>query len=263
MKQLLSLFNLRSIEASLYETLFYHGMMGASALAKKANISRTSVYDLLERLIELGLVIETTKAGIKMFTVQPPKKLKLLLQEKQRAIENANVTLDHFQQLYTTQQQSTRPQLEIYEGRQALQQMMKDMLLYRDMTVHAFWPIVHIMKLLSPQFIKRFHQERTSRNVQLKVIWPQSQLSIVKQNAFLKPNREEMREARIAPATIDCSLGYSIYGNTVRYLSSSKENFGFLVQSQELAEMMTSQFNAIWLISKPYPPSPRTGLAKK
>ncbi|XOU94440.1 MAG: TrmB family transcriptional regulator [Candidatus Kerfeldbacteria bacterium] len=263
MKQLLSLFNLRSVEASLYETLFYHGMMSASKLAKKVSVSRTSVYDLLERLVELGLVIETAKAGIKMFTVQPPKKLKLLLKEKQSAIENANTTLDHFQKLYTSQQQSIRPQLEIYEGKQALQQMMKDMLLYRDMTVYAFWPIAHIMKLLSPQFIKQFHQERINRNVQLKVIWPKSQMNIVKQNSFLTPNQTEKREARIAPETMDCSLGYSIYGNTVRYLSSSKENFGFLVQSQELVTMMKSQFNAIWSISKPYKPLRHTRHVKK
>lgn len=237
--------------------------MSASKLAKKVNISRTSVYDLLERLIEIGLVIESTKAGIKMFTTQPPKKLKLLLQEKQQAIENANLTLDHLQQLYITKQQSGRPQLEIYEGRQALQQMMKDMLLYRDMTVYAFWPIAHIMKLLSPQFIKKFHEERVKRNVQLKVIWPISQLNIVKQNKFLKPNQAEKREARIAPANIDFSLGYTIYGNTVRFLSSAKENFGFLVQSRELATMMTNQFEVIWNTSKPYPPSKRTRLAKK
>jgi len=68
----------------------------------------------------------------------------------------------------------------------------------------------------------------------------------------LKNTTNFKRQARIAPAQIGFSLGYTIYGNTVRFLSSSKENFGFLVESNELAEMMKNQFEVMWGISKKF-----------
>jgi len=62
--------------------------------------------------------------------------------------------------------------------------------------------------------------------------------------------KELKRDVRIAPPNLDFSMGYAIYGNTVRFISNQK-NFGFLVESQELADMMRNQFKIIWDISKP------------
>ena len=73
-KKILSLFGLREIEIDLYEKLFYGGQMSASILAKQVGISRTSVYDLLKRLIDIGLIVETTANNAKSFVVQPPEK---------------------------------------------------------------------------------------------------------------------------------------------------------------------------------------------
>jgi hypothetical protein len=85
----------------------------------------------------------------------------------------------------------------------------------------------------------------------MMVIWPKNQIPSSKQFPFLKTTPEWQREVRVAPDNIDFSLGYTIYGNTVRFISSSQENFGFLVESQELAEMMKRQFEVIWKMAKP------------
>ena len=90
--QLLSLFGLREIEIKLYEALFCGKEMGASELAKQAGISRTSVYDLITRLKDEGLIIESQRGGIAVFSVQPSEKLQLLLAEKEREIVLAKST---------------------------------------------------------------------------------------------------------------------------------------------------------------------------
>jgi len=248
--QLLSLFGLREIEMKLYESLFFGKEMGASELAKQAGVSRTSVYDLIKRLKDEGLVIEGQKNGTAMFSVQPPEKLQLLLAEKEKELVLAKSGLAMLQTDYLKQNKTAKPKLQLFEGRQELQQMMKDLLLYRDITVHALWPIETITKLLTAEFMAEFHKKRAERNITLKVIWPAGQLSEVKKHSFLK-DATQKRQAKIAPAHIDFSLGYTIYNNTVRFISSSKENFGFLVESAELAAMMKSQWEIIWNLSRP------------
>lgn len=250
-QKLLRLFNLRDIETKLYEELFWGGMLSASEIAKRVGISRTSVYDLLERLIEVGLITEALQGGTKKFSIQRPEKVQLLITEKEKELSEAKLEAKELSQNYDRNRIFIKPRLQLFEGRAELQQMMKDLLLYRDITVRAYWPIKKMLALLSAEFLINFHKERASRNITLRVIWPSTQLSALKTNQFLNTNLELKREARIAPHDIDFSLGYSIYNNTVRFISSSNENFGFLIESFELAEMMKTQYDILWDNSKP------------
>lgn len=249
-KKLLGLFGLRDVEVIIYEELFAGGMLAASDLAKRVGVSRTSVYDLLERLIEVGLVTEALQGGVKKFVVQPPSKIQLLITEKEKELVEAKQVVSGLQDVYERKRISVKPRLQLFEGRAELQQMMKDLLLYRDITVRACWPVSKMMKLLSPEFMTEFHKERAARNITLHVIWPFTQLSTLKSNPTLNSSLGLKREARVAPREVDFSLGYSIYKNTVRFISSSDENFGFLVDSVELARMMQMQFDVLWKISK-------------
>lgn len=249
-KKLLGLFGLRDVEVTIYEELFAGGMLTASDLAKRVGVSRTSIYDLSERLIEAGLVTEALQGGVKRFAVQPPNKVQLLITEKRKELEEAKQVVDDLQKAYEQKRVSVKPRLQLFEGRAELQQMMRDLLLYRDITVRACWPVSKITKLLSPEFMTEFHKERAARNITLHVIWPFTQLSALKSYPALNSSLGMKREARVAPSDVDFSLGYSIYKNTVRFISSSDENFGFLVDSVELARMMQMQFDVLWKISK-------------
>ena len=249
--QLLSQFNLREIEANLYMKLLSGGLLSATEIARQMNVSRTSVYDLLKRLVEKGLIYETLKGGVKKFAPQPPEKIKLLLDEKEQDITAAKKTLESLNIEYQKMSQMFGPRLQVFEGRASLQQMMKDMLLYRDIEVLAYWPIKNIIETLTPKFLEKFHQERIVRNIKIKVIWPAEQASLVKKFNFLNIDASQKRESRLAPKDINFSLGYSVYGNTTRFISSQKESLGFLIENLELAEMMKGQFNLIWNISKP------------
>jgi len=250
-RKILSLFGLREVETDLYEKLFYGGTMPASVLAKQVGISRTSVYDLLKRLIDIGLIIETTNNNAKSFVVQPPEKLKLLLEEKEKAIAQAQQLLPEIQNIYQQRKGPTKPRFQVFEGKEALQQMVKDLLLYKDITAQVFWSVKKPLDLLSPEFFAQYHEKRVKNNIRLQAIWPKEQIPTNKTYSFLSMAKELKRDVRIAPPNIDFSMGYAIYGNTVRFISNQKENFGFLVESQELADTMRSQFKIIWDISKP------------
>jgi len=122
-KQLLNLFDLRVIEIRIYETLFYQGIMSATQIAKQVSISRTSVYDLLDKLVELGLILETIKSGVKMFAVVPPEKLQLLINEKQQKIKSAQKIIKQMQLVYDDQAKTDSPRLQLFEGQKELRQM--------------------------------------------------------------------------------------------------------------------------------------------
>jgi len=248
--QILDLFNLRSLEKEVFRICLESGMIGATSLAQKTGISRTSVYDVLKSLMKNGLVVESQKNGVKFFVVQKPEKIELLIEEKQKEVLIAKTALETFKNEYYANGKSFKPRLQMFEGQEELRQMMKDMLLYRDITAYVLWPVEKIIKLLGHDFYQEFHKKRAERNIQIKVIWPNSQVAVRTKYDFLKNDKELKREIRLAPKNIDFSLGYAIYANTVRFISSQKENYGFLIESQEMAEMMKKQFEIIWENSK-------------
>jgi sugar-specific transcriptional regulator TrmB len=245
------LFNLREIEVKLYEKILGNGIVGAAEVAKQLNISRTSVYDLLKKLIDAGLIYETFRDGAKKFVPQKPEVINLLLEEKLKTLNESKTDLLRLHDASQHVRQSLGPHLQVFQGRAALQQMMKDMLLYRDIEVLTLWPAKVAIKLLTNKFWQKFQAERVTRNISLRVIWPEKQIVPTAKFPYLASNPEFKREVRITPKKVDYSLGYSIYGNTTRFISSQRDSFGYLIENQEMAEMMKSQFELIWQISRP------------
>ena len=47
------------------------------------------------------------------------------------------------------------------------------------------------------------------------------------------------------------TLIYFLYKNKAAFISSSKENFGFIIESQEFVEIFKSQFEFLWKSCKP------------
>lgn len=227
------------------------GVAGATAIARVAGISRPTVYDILDSLIQSGLVIESQKNGVKFFAVQKPEAVELLIEEKQKKILAAKSAVSALKSEFYNKNAARKPRLQIFEGKAELRQMMKDMLLYRDITAYVLWPIEKIVALLGADFYREFHRQRTERNIHIKVIWPRQQAQAKTKYNFLNDDKQLKREVRVAPAHIDFSLGYAIYANTVRFISSQKESYGFLIESQEMAEMMRRQFEIVWENCKP------------
>lgn len=237
---------LREVESSLFEKLLKRGESSASELAAEIGVSRRSVYDLLDTLIDKGVVTQGLRGGTRVFSVQPFEKMRLLIEEKQQQLKRSEEALSDLQRQYEKKIPSQAPDLQIFKGRLALQQMMKDMLLYRNEHVISYWPIGKVAELLTKEFFEEFHRQRIRLGITVDMIWPHDEALHKTLYSHLDKTYFEGIRVRIAPKGINFSLGYTVYGNTVRFISSKKESFGFLIQSSELAEMMRGQFSVLW-----------------
>jgi len=139
--------------------------------------------------------------------------------------------------------------------------MLKDVLLYDDLETELYWPVKDMIKVLGEDFLFEFNKKRVRNGIGIRVIWPQEKTSDVEKNIFLAPGREVLREVRLAPAGIDFSMGYWAYGSKVMFMSSRAENFGFIVESKELRQLLKTQFEILWKISEPLKSAPEN--AKK
>ena len=131
-----------------------------------------------------------------------------------------------------------------------MQSILKDMLLYRDIETKAYWPIKSMVEILGKDFFTSLNKERILRKIYTRAIWPENQSLDIKKNPYLGVGEKFFREIRIAPKEINFSMGYWVYGNKVACISSKNESFGFIIESKEFADMMSTQFEVVWEISK-------------
>ena len=90
MDYLISLGNLglTKVEAKVYLELLKIGSTKTGPLVKKTGLHRATVYDVLKRLIEKGLVNYITKENTKHFQAIDPHSLLDLLKEEQIELDN-------------------------------------------------------------------------------------------------------------------------------------------------------------------------------
>ncbi|MCA9356673.1 hypothetical protein KC872_00530, partial [Candidatus Kaiserbacteria bacterium] len=144
------------------------------------------------------------------------------------------------------QAQSVQPKIQFFEGTEGVQQMMKDMLWYDGGVVKSFWPYKQMIDILGTEFLIWFNERRIKRNIHISSIWPQSDRKAV--NIFSEQDTYVTK--RFALSGQKTKMSYLIYGDKTIFVSSSKEAFGFLVQSVEFSELMEMLFNSLWSTAK-------------
>lgn len=117
-------------EALVYSVLVQSSPANATLIAKKCNLSRSSVYTTLASLIARGLVGTTYKNDVKQFVVedysildQILRKEKESLDEKFKTLELLHTSLDFF-----TNTNAHVPQVIFFEGQEGLKKIYLSMM---------------------------------------------------------------------------------------------------------------------------------------
>ena len=238
----------------IYSTLLESGPLAAGKLAKRLNMPRSSLYGFLEDLGQKGLVLQSEKLAVKIWQAAPPEKVREVLNDQINQIEKAKSSFANLLPDLQAKQKTDfiTPKFTYFEGQEGLRQIIKDVLLYRDLRTQAFWPIKDMVDAIGKEFLEQYGtKERIRRNIHIQVLVPKNKMIDIKENPFFGNQPELKRDIKIAPQDVDYSMGYWIYGNKVAFISSKKESFGYIVESKELRQLLKTQFELIWGISKP------------
>lgn len=246
-------FGLKREHSEVYTALLESGLLPAGKLSKTLNIPRSTLYGLLEDLAGAGLVLQNEQNNVKRWQAVDPENIKTIINEKINALEGTRSNFENMLEGLKKSQKTdfVSPKFHYFEGLDEVKVMLRDVLLYDNLETELCWPVKDVMKMVGPEFLHDINLKRVKNNISLKVIWPKDKTEDVADNTFLAPGKEVLREVRIAPEGADFSMGYWAYGNKAMFLSSKAENFGFIVESRELRQLLKTQFDVLWNISAP------------
>lgn len=239
-KSLLSL-NFTEKEASVYLALLALGKGTVSQIARKANITRTHGYNILDTLISKGLVNISGKEPKQEYTAESPNKIKDLLKneikKQEEFLKQADTIIPKLQSIYNTKD---RPQIRFYEGSEGLKQIYEDTLTAKG-EILAYASVEDTQATL-PEYFPNYYFRRADKNIPIKAIFPDSPEA----RELTKLNKIQKREtALVPPQEFSFSPEINIYNNKVM-IASWREKLGITIESSEISDAMKKIFKLAW-----------------
>jgi HTH-type transcriptional regulator, sugar sensing transcriptional regulator len=234
-RTILNQFGLSDKESDVYLSLLELGISGVNDIANKANIKRTTVYDILSSLTKFGLVSQTQKGKKRFFYAEEPERFNKLLQEKQSRFSEI---LPILKSLHNTS--GVKPKIRYYEGITGLKTVYNDCLNYNDVIL-AF-ASEKIFEKLGKDFFDDYSKKKKLRGIASRTILA----STKKTKEYLETSKKYLREIKIIdPKKIPFTIEMNIYANKISFISF-KEEMAIIIESNEIANNMRLLFELAW-----------------
>lgn len=132
--------NFSKLEAQIYLTLLEGGKMSGYQIAKKINISRSSVYAALDHMYERGIVLLLSE-DVQVYMAQNPETLFFRLKDEYS--ENATIAASKLQHLYEERHEERFTNIKGFEtivsnAKELLRTAKKEVYMNTDFDLHLF-----------------------------------------------------------------------------------------------------------------------------
>lgn len=230
-------------EAALYLAALEVGEASpVSTIAKRANINRTTAYDLLEQLVQRGLILTSDHKGYRTYQALDPSKLVAHLKEESvryaRLSKEAERLLPELQTHYHAL--TDRPRVYFYEGVEGLMRVYEETLSSEGEILAYVCSRENALTI--PGYFPRYYKRRTEKNIPIRAIFPDT-IEDRKRHAL---DAEELRKSVLLPlAKFNITPEINIFNDKIM-IADWREKLGIIIESKEIAHAMKQIFELSW-----------------
>ncbi|MBD3354368.1 hypothetical protein GF361_00105 [Candidatus Woesearchaeota archaeon] len=238
-EEALQQYGLSNKEIKVYLANLVMGSATVNTISKKADIHRTTTYDVLKQLMEKGLASSVIKDKTNYFEVADPLKLVAILDEKKQKLNSVMVELETLKQSVVE-----KPKVEFYEGKEGIKTVMEDILKQKNelLVFSSTKDLSNVLRFYFPHFINR----RVKKNISAKVLTEQTKETI----SLKKRDKKELRETRFLPRGIKLPTATYIYGKKTAMFSLEGEPIAVLIENSQITKTQKISFNLMWNLAK-------------
>ena len=226
-------------EVKVYINLLELGNTPAGPLIKRVGMHRAAVYNLLDLLIDKGLVSYILKSNRRHFSADDPKRLteyletkRMLLNEKATQLKKLIPKLRIKKQLTTKEQEGT-----IFMGKRGIKSILEDVLQQKKE-----WLVFGAegkFKKLFPWYFNHHHEKRSKLKIHLRMIC----------NESLRKRVLPFAKVRYLPKNYISPATTYIYSNTVVIIIWEPTPEAFVMKSGQVAESYRNFFELLWNVA--------------
>lgn len=228
-------------KAEIYLAILKLGRATTIDIAQKTKFKRTTVYDIVLDLIQLGYIAETKKGKRRLFIAEDPATILEKNEERLLSFKNLAPILSGIRSNVVP-----KPVIRFYDGTDGVRNIMEELLLVKNKE-QLFWSSMSdLLNVFGNRYMERWVKRRIKRGVLSKVLLTKkSRLP----DLYEKSGKEVLREIKWLPKNYIFNGVVCIFDNKVGYISSRQEHFGFVIESNEFAQIMRLIFESSWTIT--------------
>ncbi len=204
-------------------------------IKNKAKVSRMSIYEILQKLLDKGLISFVTKDNKKHYQAANPERLRELIKEKEETLETLLPEL-----LSKYKESKSKTNIAVFVGKEGMKTITNNILKVGKpiYVIDGDGKIFEFLKYYIPQFIEK----RAKLGISAKVIYCEA----FRKNKFKAP----LTEVRYISDEYNSPTSITIYEDNVNFLIFSENPIAIHIQSREIAKSYLDYFNLMWSIGK-------------
>lgn len=224
---------LTSNEVKVYTALLELGPSLAGKITDKSKVNRRTVYDVLESLIDKGLISYMIEANRKIFEAAHPNKLLEITRETEREVKNIIPNLIVKKNLSNKKQEAV-----MYRGKKGVKSIFEDILNYKQYDV--FGSHGRFNQMLGPYF-KLFQKRVKDKKIKCRLLVSRA----IKNTEIVKH-----AETKYLKKDYDSPTSTILYGEKVVIITWSEEPIALLIKDKEVYHSFKNYFGIMWKIAK-------------
>lgn len=251
-KDKLSQLGLTGHEPAIYAHLLKHTPSGASTIAQKCNLSRSSVYTSLQGLIEKGLVSVSQKSEVRQYSAHDYKAVEEMLQQQEKQLNDRFLILKNLQaDLTVVSNGAQRPAVSFFEGQEGLKKVYLAMMrqskkgdtlyLLRDEFVwQEDWNFI-----FTATWSNRVARIKQEKSLKTQLLINDSKTERDAADVYKKKKGLQFRFLPKGDRITDYAM--YILGDCVAIMSMEKNHLvGILITNKNLSENQKTIFKQLW-----------------
>lgn len=231
-------------EARIYQAVLEIGPARTLAISQKANLKRTTTYEILKNLEAKGIITSQLRNRRKYFFISSPERLKNVIHEQKNIInEITPFIVEQFNKRHG------KVKIQMFEGKDGIEDIFKDTLKCKSKKIHQYTSVQKFIESPGEPFMRWYVKERVKLKIQNYALCPNNK----KENTgsiFGSTNPKYLREARYIDLFFTNFI--CIYDNKVA-MTSEAENFGFIIESKDFSRIILDWFWFLWNSAKEKP----------
>lgn len=233
---------LTKIEAMVYLSLLKLGSTKTGLLVKKTSLHRATVYDVLKRLMEKGLVSYIIKGKIKYFQVTRPEYfLDKIKEEENKLKEKESFVKNLVKELNIIKTESkVKEEASIYEGFKGIKLVFEEILKSKEYV--CLGSRARLREVLGDYF-EIFQKRKQRLKIKSRLLFDKS----FKNSTYLE---KVYGNIRFLSKEYNSPISTFIYNNKVAIIISKEIPIAFVLENKELADSFRSYFELLWRTAK-------------
>ncbi len=240
-------------EIRVYLALIGSGPSTSGPIVDQSKVSSSKIYNILERLMQKGIVSYIIKEKTRYYQAEDPIKLKEYINKKEKELQEQKEEIDKLIPVLQLQQQSERnkSEVQIYKGFKGIQTITDH--IYLKLKSGDTWYNIGVPSYQKEKYHSYWHEDHLKRikfGIKCKMLF---NIGTPKEVLTNRNNYKDC-DARYMPISVETPSWILIYKDVSVIILPDDEPIAIQITNDKIADSFKQYFEAFWKLTKPFKP---------